>query len=165
QRVLIHGAGGGVGHLAVQLAKHLGAEVFATASEGKRDFVRGLGADEVIDYHKVDFTEAVKEVDVVLELVGKDYGTRSIGVLRPGGLLLTAVERSNAELAARTTAAGRRFKGISVEPDGPALATLAALVDSGVLRVHVEQSFPLEQVAKAHELVASAVRGKVVLTP
>ena len=164
QRVLIHGAGGGVGHLAVQLAKHLGAEVIATASEGKQSFVRGLGADQVIDYRAVDFTKAVQEVDVVLELVGKDYGTRSIGVLREGGLLVTAVERANADLAARTTAAGRRFKGIAVEPDGPGLQALAALVDSGELRVHVEQSFPLEQAGKAHELVASAVPGKVVLT-
>jgi NADPH:quinone reductase-like Zn-dependent oxidoreductase len=164
QRVLIHGAGGGVGHLAVQLAKHLGAEVIGTASAGKRDFVRGLGADEVIDYRAIDFTQAVKDVDVVLDLVGKDYGTRSITVLREGGLLVTAVERTNADLAARTTAAGRRFKGVAVEPDGYALEALAALVDSGALRVHVEQSFPLEQVGKAHELVSSAIPGKVVLT-
>jgi NADPH:quinone reductase-like Zn-dependent oxidoreductase len=164
QRVLIHGAGGGVGHLAVQLAKHLGAEVIGTASAGKREFVRGLGADEVIDYRKVDFTEAVRDVDVVLDMVGKDYGTRSIGVLREGGLLVTAVERSNAELAARVTAAGRQFKGVAVEPDRVALESVAALVDSGALRAHVEQSFPLEHVGKAHELVSSSPAGKVVLT-
>ena len=77
QRVLIHAAGGGVGHLAVQIAKHLGAEVTATASASKHRFVRDLGADHVIDYHKVDFTEQVRDMDVVLELVGGDYGTRS----------------------------------------------------------------------------------------
>lgn len=111
QRVLVHAAGGGVGHIAVQLAKGLGAYVIGTASSGKHGFVTDLGADEVIDYRNVDFTEVVRDVDVVLELVGGDYGSRSIDVLRPGGLLVTAVERTNAELAARTTAAGRRSPG------------------------------------------------------
>jgi NADPH:quinone reductase-like Zn-dependent oxidoreductase len=164
QRVLIHGGGGGLGHVAIQLAKHLGAEVIATASAGKHEFVRSLGADEVIDYRSVDFTQAVREVDVVLETVGGDYGTRSIGVLRPGGLLVTAVERMNRQLAATTVEAGRRFAGVGVEPDGHALELLAALVDAGAIRVHVEQTLPLAQVAKAHELLSTSLPGKLVLT-
>ncbi|PZS36946.1 MAG: NADPH:quinone reductase [Pseudonocardiales bacterium] len=164
QRVLVHAAGGGVGHLAVQIAKHLGAYVIGTASAGKHEFVRDLGADEVVDYRAVDFTEAVHDVDVVLELVGGDYGTRSIEVLRTGGLLVTAVERDNADLAARTRAAGRRFAGITVEPDGAGLERLAELVDAGRLRVHVEHALPLEDAAKAHALLESGLRGKVVLT-
>lgn len=164
QRVLVHAAGGGVGHLAVQIAKYLGAYLVGTASAGKHEFVRDLGADEVIDYRAVDFTEVVSDIDVVLELVGDDYGTRSIDVLRPGGLLATAVERTNRELADRTTAAGRRFAGITVEPDGQGLERLAGLVDAGQLRVHVEHAFPLEEVAKAHEMLEAGMTGKAVLT-
>ena len=166
QRVLIHAAAGGVGHLAVQLAKVLGAEVIATASEKRADFVKKLGADQIIDYRKTDFTKAVNDVDVVLELVGGDYGDRSVQVLKPGGLFITAVERTNAELAARTKKAGRRFAGIAVEPDGAALEKLAALTVEGKLHVEVSHAIPLADVAKAHALFdAGSVLGKIVLVP
>ncbi len=126
-RVLIHGAAGGVGHLAVQIAKALGAHVIGTASSGKHDFVRGLGAAEVIDYRSVDFTEIVRDADIVLETVGGDYGARSIETLRPGGLLVTIVDRLNRELAQKASDTGRRFAGVTVEPDHPGLEALAAL--------------------------------------
>ena len=165
QRVLIHAAGGGVGHLAVQIAKARGAHVIATASAAKHDFVRGLGADEVIDYHKVDFASAVKDVDVVLESVGGDYPTRSIDVLRRGGALVTLVDRMNAGLAQRVIASGRRFIGVAVEPDVVGLEQLVALVDRGALRVHVSHAIAFDQVARAHELYAAGgVTGKIVLT-
>lgn len=118
-RVLIHRAAGGVGHLAVQIAKARGAEVIALASTGKHEFVRGLGADEVIDYQAVDFTEKVRDVDVVFD--SSAQGDRSLSVLRPGGVLVTIVQHRDAELAARVEAAGRRFAGIGVEPDGAGL--------------------------------------------
>lgn len=165
QRVLIHAAAGGVGHLAVQIAQHLGAEVIATAGADKHQFVRGLGVDEVIDYRTVDFTAAVRDVDVVLDLVGGDYGARSLQVLRPGGVLVTAVDRTNTNLAARAAAAGRRFAGVTVEPDGAQLAQLAHLVDAGHLVVHVEHVFALDQAAQAHTLLdKGGLRGKSVLT-
>jgi NADPH:quinone reductase-like Zn-dependent oxidoreductase len=165
QRVLIHGAGGGVGHVAVQLAKVLGAHVIATASAGKHDFVASLGADELIDYRAVDFTTAVGDLDVVFDPVGGDYGERSLRVLRPGGALVSAVDRTNAELAARAEAAGMRFAGVAVDPDHAALERLADLVEDGRLRVHVERTFPLERVAEAHRLSEGGhVTGKVVLT-
>jgi NADPH:quinone reductase-like Zn-dependent oxidoreductase len=165
-RVLIHGAAGGVGHLAVQIAKAVGAQVIGTASPGKHDFVRGLGADEVIDYRSVDFAEIVKDADVVLETVGGDYGPRSIETLRPGGLLVTTVDRLNRELAQKVSDAGRRFAGMTVEPDHAGLEALAALVEAGKLRVHVEKAFPLEQAADAHRfLIEAKPRGKIVLTP
>lgn len=164
QRVLVHAAGGGVGHLAVQIAKDRGAHVIGTASSGKHEFVRSLGADEVIDYRTVDFADVVADVDAVLDLVGGGYGSRSIDVLAPGGLLVTAVDRADAELAARTRAAGRRFAGITVEPDGPGLERLADLVDAGRLRVHVEHAVALEEASKAHELLGSGIAGKIVLT-
>jgi NADPH:quinone reductase-like Zn-dependent oxidoreductase len=138
QRVLIHGAGGGVGHLAVQIAKARGAHVIGTASAAKHDFVASLGADELIDYRATDFAAHVGGADVVLDTIGGDTARRSIGVLRPGGLLVTIVGRRDVDLAARTKTAGRRFAGLSVEPDYPALEALADLADSGKLRVHLQ---------------------------
>jgi NADPH:quinone reductase-like Zn-dependent oxidoreductase len=165
-RVLIHAAAGGVGHIAVQIAKALGAQVIGTASTGKRDFVRALGADEVIDYRSVDFTEIVKDADVVLETVGGDNGVRSIKTLRHGGLLVTIVDRLNRELAQKVSKAGRRFAGLTVEPDHAGLEALAALAEAGKLKVHVERAFPLEQAADAHRFLMEAKpRGKIVLTP
>jgi NADPH:quinone reductase-like Zn-dependent oxidoreductase len=163
QRVLIHGAGGGVGHVAVQIAKERGAYVVATASAGKHDFVRALGADEVIDYRAVDFTAAVADIDVVLDAIGGEYGLRSVEVLRPGGLLVTLIDRADAELAARVEAAGRRFAGISVEPDPAGLEHLTELVDAGRLRPHVEHALPLEEAPRAHALLDTGPKGKVVL--
>ena len=163
QRVLIHAAAGGVVHLAVQIAKARGAYVVATASERKHDFVRQLGADQIIDYQAVDFTKATGDLDVVFELVGRDYGRRSIAVLRPGGLLITAVERLNEALGKEVEAAGRRFMGLTVEPDAGGLEALARLVDEGKLRVHVEQSFPLAEAARAHAALGASTTGKLVL--
>jgi NADPH:quinone reductase-like Zn-dependent oxidoreductase len=164
QRVLIHGAAGGVGHLAVQIAKGLGAQVIATASRAKADFVRELGADEVIDYEAEDFAAVARNIDTVLESIGGDYADRSLRTLRPGGLLVTIVERTNAQLAARVKAAGRRFAGVIVEPDSPGLEKLAEWVDSGRLRVHVDEVFPMTAVARAHRRLEGSVRGKLVLT-
>lgn len=118
----------------------------------------------MIDYRTVDFTAAVRDVDVVLDLVGGDYGARSLQVLRPGGVLVTAVDRTNTNLAARA-AAGRRFAGVTVEPDGAQLAHLADLVDAGHLVVHVEHVFALDQAAQAHTLLdKGGLRGRSVLT-
>jgi NADPH:quinone reductase-like Zn-dependent oxidoreductase len=164
QRVLIHGAGGGVGHIAVQIAVARGAHVIATASAAKHDFVRDLGAHDVIDYQTVDFAHAVTDVDVVLETVGRGYAERSLRVLRPGGLLVTIVERRNMELARKTKAAGRRFAGVVVEPDRDGLEKLSGLVESGRLRVHVEHVFRLAEAAKAHERLTGRTKGKIVLT-
>ncbi|MFD9601960.1 NADP-dependent oxidoreductase [Streptomyces sp. NPDC059970] len=162
-RVLIHRAAGGVGHFAVQIAKAHGAHVIAMASPARHDFVRGLGANEVIDYRTTDFTEAVKDADVVLDSTAQ--GDLSLGVLRPGGVLISIVEHADPKLAVRVEAAGRRFAGISVEPDYAALEAIANLVDAGLIRPHVEETFPLEEAGKAHELVASGhVQGKIVLT-
>lgn len=164
QRVLIHAAGGGVGHLAVQIAKARGAYVIGTAGADKHGLLRELGIDEVIDHRAVDFTTAVRDVDVVFELVGGDYAQRSIGVLRPGGLLITAVQRTDRELAKAVTGQGRRFAGIAVEPDHVGLEALAGLVAAGKLRVHVSHTVPLAEAARAHALLESGrTAGKIVL--
>ncbi|MEU7230424.1 NADP-dependent oxidoreductase [Streptomyces chrestomyceticus] len=164
-RVLVHGGGGGVGHVAIQIAKARGAHVVATASGSKREFVEGCGADEVIDYTAVDFTEAVRDIDVVLDTIGGVTAERSLDVLRPGGHLVTAVVEEDAQLAAKYEAAGMRFSGIAVDPDPVALRGLVELVEQGRLRVHVQETFPFERVADAHRLLDSGhLQGKLVLT-
>ncbi|GAB1692438.1 NADP-dependent oxidoreductase [Krasilnikovia sp. M28-CT-15] len=164
-RVLIHGAGGGVGHLAVGIAKALGAYVIGTASAGKHDFVRGLGADEVIDYQAVDFTTVVDGVDLVLDPLGGAVSERSLTVLRPGGLLLSLVGRGDEQMIKSATEAGVRFEGISVEPDHHGLERLTELIDRGAVRPHVSHVFPLGAAPEAHALLDGGTKGKIVLTP
>jgi hypothetical protein len=166
QRVLIHGGGGGVGHIAVQIAKAQGAHVITTASAAKRSFLLGLGADDVIDYRAADFTQVAADLDVVFDLVGGGYGERSLRVLRPGGALVTVVDHTNRELARKAEACGALFAGVTVEPDHHALEALAGLADDGLLRVHVGHTFALDDVASAHRLVENGhLTGKVVLIP
>jgi len=163
QRVLISRAAGGVGHLAVQIAKVRGAHVIALASKGKHEFVRSLGADEVIDYKDVDFTEVLGDLDVVLD--ANADGERSLSVLRPGGALISILQHGDAALARKVEDSGRRFVGLSVEPDYASLEAIAKLVDAGKVRPHVSTALPLEEVVKAHEVLdrGDAV-GKIVLT-
>lgn len=164
-RVLIHGGGGGVGHVAIQIAKARGAHVVTTASGSKREFVEGFGADEVIDYTAVDFSEAVRDIDVVLDTIGGDTVERSLEVLRPGGHLVTAVAEEDEKLIAKFEAAGMRFSGIAVDPDPIGLRGLVELVEQGRLRVHVQETFPFERVADAHRLLDGGhLQGKLVLT-
>ncbi|MEV4805660.1 NADP-dependent oxidoreductase [Nonomuraea sp. NPDC049421] len=165
-RVLVHGGGGGVGHVAIQIAKALGAYVITTASGSKRTFTEELGADEVIDYTTTDFAEQVRDVDVVLDTIGGDAVERSLGVLRPGGHLVTAVAEEDTVLATAYEAAGMRFSGIAVEPDPIALHRLADLAAQGRLRVHVQETFPFDRVTDAHRLLDTGhLQGKLVLTP
>lgn len=165
-RVLVHAAAGGVGHLAVQIAKARGAYVIGTAREEKDDFLRGLGIDETIDYTAEPFEEVVSDVDVVLDLIGgDDYGLRSLRTLREGGLLIPVPGGVSEAVAAAAKEQSKRATGMQVEPDYPGLESLAALADSGQLKVAIEETFPLERAAEAHErLQAGRARGKVVLT-
>jgi NADPH:quinone reductase-like Zn-dependent oxidoreductase len=167
QRVLIHAAAGGVGHLAVQFAKHLGAHVVATASAGRHAWLKELGADQVIDYTTVRFEDAVQGVDVVIDLVGDAHdrtSLRSLDVLRPDGLLVAIPAGVSPELAQAAAAAGVRATPFLVEPDGPALARIAELIDAGEVAVEVEAVFPLEQAAQAHSRGENGrTRGKLVL--
>lgn len=165
QRVLIHAAAGGVGHVAVQIAKARGAYVIGTASTANQEFVRGLGADEVIDYTAVDFAEAVSEVDVVLDAIGGEYGPRSLRTLRPGGIVVSLASPAELQLAELARPQGKRARFMAVEADLHGLREIAALVESGLLRAHVDTALPLGEVVKAHELIAGGrTVGKVVLT-
>jgi NADPH:quinone reductase-like Zn-dependent oxidoreductase len=163
QRALVHAAAGGVGSAGVQLAKAKGAWVAGTASARNLGFVRELGADQPIDYTAGPFEDAVKDVDVVFDTIGGDTQRRSLGVLKPGGILVSIVEPPSAEEAA---ARGVRAEFFGVSPDGRRLAEVARLVDGGKLKAHVETVLPLKEVRKAHELSQTGrTRGKIVLVP
>lgn len=169
QRILIHAAGGGVGHLAVQIAKKLGAYVIGTASQSKHDWLRGLGADEMVDYRTVSFEDVVDEVDVVLDLVGiaqPDTSVRSLSVLRPDGLFVGVAPGVPAGFSQLARAAGIRTSlDLLVEPDGHGLSQLAALIESGELKVNVEKQFDLLDAVAAHQWAEqNRSSGKVVLT-
>ncbi|WP_127941158.1 NADP-dependent oxidoreductase [Nonomuraea polychroma] len=166
QRVLIHAAAGGVGHLAVQIAKARGAYVIGTASAAKHDFLRGLGVDELIDYRNEDFSEIVRDVDVVLDTICGDYGPRSLRTMRRGGtivsLALSLFDRSVHQVAAEL---GLRSETMLVEPDQAGMRAIAALAEAGRLRVEVAAALPLADAAKAHELgETNRTTGKIVLT-
>jgi NADPH:quinone reductase-like Zn-dependent oxidoreductase len=165
QRILIHAASGGVGHLAVQLAKLRGAHVLCTARAVKHDFLRSLGADELIDYTTTDFAQAARGVDVVFDLIGGAYGPRSVATLRPGGLLLGAALDTGVT-PDWVTQQGRRYQHVSVRPSGADLAThITPLVAEHKLTVHVDRTFPLSELAAAHTYCETGhVTGKVVIT-
>jgi NADPH:quinone reductase-like Zn-dependent oxidoreductase len=165
QRILIHGAAGGVGHLAVQIAKSRGATVVGTAKAAQHDFLRGLGADQLIDYTATPFEEEVADLDVVLDLIGGETSRRSIATLRPGGLLIVLPSGADQTVLAEAGRHGIRATNIMVEPDYAALEQIAELAESGRLRVTVDAAFPLEEAAQAHELGESrSSRGKIVLS-
>ncbi|WP_371498325.1 NADP-dependent oxidoreductase [Kitasatospora sp. NBC_00374] len=165
QRVLVHAAAGGVGHVAVQLAKALGGYVIGTASAGKHGFVKGLGADEVIDYTAVDFASAVSEVDVVLDTVGDDYSARSLPLVRDGGTLVSLAGWAVNEVKPQAAERGVWAGFLLVEPDRAALLAVNELVAAGKLRVEVSTVLPLAEAAKAHELLESGrTVGKIVLS-
>ncbi|CAM5705474.1 hypothetical protein SBADM41S_10882 [Streptomyces badius] len=164
QRVLIHAAAGGVGHLAVQIAKSLGAYVIGTASAAKHDFVRGLGADEVVDYRTVDFGDAVRDVDMVLDPLAGETRARSLDVLRPGGTLVSLLPGGDPAEAAKAAAREIRVENLLVEADHAGMTAIADLVRAGELRAHVEAAFPLAEAAKAHALGETGrTTGKLVL--
>jgi NADPH:quinone reductase-like Zn-dependent oxidoreductase len=166
QRVLILGAAGGVGHLAVQIARARGAFVIGTARAAKHAFLAGLGANEAIDYTSEDVAGRAGEVDVVLDLVGGESGPAALPALRDGGIIVVVPSLSGLD-ALRGLAGDRvRVTGILVEPDRTGMEALAALVEAGELRPHVERTFPLADAARAHELGETGrTKGKLVLVP
>jgi NADPH:quinone reductase-like Zn-dependent oxidoreductase len=162
QRVLIHGGAGGVGHFAVQLARLKGAGVTATASGRNQEFLRELGADRPVDYETSRFEDVARDIDVVLDSFSGEIRARSWKVLKKGGILVSILGPPPAEEEA--AAHGVRATMMWVRGDADQLARIAALLDAGRIRVHVDAVFPLAEAARAHQLSATGhVRGKIAL--
>ena len=158
QTVLIHGAAGNVGAYAVQLAKQAELQVFATAGPADLDYVRGLGAEMVVNYKTTKFEDAVPPVDAVLDTVGGEMQHRSFRVLKPGGILVSSVSPP-------PQTAGFRSAFFLVDVTSARLSTLAMSLDSGKVTAEVGTVLPLEEARRAHEMLAGAPhkRGKIVL--
>lgn len=162
QRVLIHAAAGGVGSLAVQIAKARGARVVATCSPRNADLVKSLGADELVNYRAVDFTRSMLPVDVVFDTVGGQTQEASWAVLKPGGLLVSIVVPPQEE---RARALGVRSAFVFIQPSARILRELAQLIDAGTVQPVLGATFPLAKAADAQRLSQTGhARGKIVLT-
>ncbi len=161
QRVLIHGGAGGVGHFAVQFAKAKGAWVATTVSGEDIALARKLGADRPIDYKAETFEDAVKDIDLVFDLIGGDTQTRSFAVLKDGGTLISTLQKPDEAELARRHARGAHYLA---KPDARELAEIARLIDAGKVRVVINAIYPLEEVARAHKHMENDhIAGKVVL--
>src|SRR5215831_8136036 len=161
QTALIHGAAGGVGVFATQLARWKGARVIVTSSARDADFVRELGADEVLDYATTRFEEMVHDVDLVFDTVGGETLARSWQVVKPGGALVSVVS----PLSGQPLREDIRYIYFIVEPSGAQLREIGALIDAGQIHPVVDQVFPLAQARQAYEAAATGhPRGKIVIT-
>jgi len=167
QRILIHAGAGGVGHFAVQFARFFGAYVIATGSTRNIGWLKELGANETVDHTSERFDEVIDTVDVVIDLVGNvhdDTGSRSISVVRHGGLIVNAPTGSWPTFMEEAAAAGLRATTYKVAPDGVNLAVISRLLESGDVRVFVDQVFDMDKAADAHRsLETGHTRGKIVL--
>lgn len=168
QRVLITGAAGGVGHLAVQIAKHQGAYVIVTARTERHEWLTQLGADELIDYSAVQFEHAVSDVDVVIDLIGDardSTASRAVSTLRQGGVIVSLPGGVPQSLATSAALRGVRASAMAVEPDIVGLHALAAMASAGALSVDIAETFDYVHSADAPARVeAGHARGKVVLS-
>ncbi|OMC42341.1 hypothetical protein A5742_31035 [Mycolicibacterium fortuitum] len=165
QRVLVSAAAGGVGHLAVQIAKARGAYVIGTARAAKHDFVRGLGADEVVDYTTTVVHEAVRDVDAVIQMFGGAAGCDALYCLRAGGVLVSAQAAWTPGLFDRARELNVHAYDYLVEPDAAGLQSIAELAADGRLRVHLAAQYPLSEAAQALKVIGdSRTTGKIVLT-
>lgn len=163
--VLIHAAAGGVGHFAVQIAKHIGAHVIATASAKNKDFVLTLGADEFIDYKQTSFTEVVKDIDFVLEAIGGANFQQSIQVLKPFGTIVTLPSGHTKEDEYKAQEKNiHACYFMSVYSDKKAITEIATLLEKEIIKPHVSHVFNFEEIAQAHLQVETGhTIGKVVV--
>jgi NADPH:quinone reductase-like Zn-dependent oxidoreductase len=160
-RVLVIGAAGGIGHLAVQIAKARGAHVTALASADNLEFVRSLGADEALDYDATDLTEAVRDQDVVLDVVGGDYPGMALTVLKRGGIIVSTQPSTLPPIADAAADRGIRLAGVIVEADGRGMSELADLAAAGKLVPTIAATFPLEEASAASGMTDLASDGKL----
>lgn len=165
QNVLVHAASGGVGHIAVQLAKHLGAKVTGTSSLKNRDFVLGLGADSHIDYHSFDWKNADEKFDFVLDTIGGENIDHSLEVTKKGGSIISIPTGLNEEVTAKAESKGVKGYFILVQSSGDDMKQIANLLESGAIKPHVSKTFPFGQMREAHlEQETGRTVGKIVVT-
>ena len=165
QRVLIQAAAGGVGHFAVQFAKHIGAYVVGTASAENKEFVLGLGADVHIDYKTDRFEELIKDIDFVLDTIGGEIIDRSLKVMKKGGTIISINSGANEQVAEKAKAKGIFGGKMLVQSSGEDMQHLGSLLEEGALKPTVSMVFPLEKIAEAHAQVETGkTRGKIVVT-
>lgn len=161
QKILIHGGAGGIGSISIQLAKSIGAHVATTVSSNDKEYVKELGADEIIDYKTEKFDEKLRDFDAVFDTVGGDTADRSFLVLKKGGILVSMLGQPNPELAQKHDVSA---VGIGTSVDAKHLSRLTELVESEKVKPQVDKVFPLDQVKEAFEYQEKeSPRGKVVL--
>jgi NADPH:quinone reductase-like Zn-dependent oxidoreductase len=164
-RVLIHAAAGGVGHFALQMAKHLEAYVVGTSSEKNKDFVLSMGADEHIDYAANPFETQVKNIDFVLDTMGGDHIDRSLEIMNSGGTLISIPSALNTGVEEKSKAKGVNGYATFVQSSGEDMKTIAGLLEKGSLKSHISESYTFDQMAAAHHQMESGrTVGKIVVT-
>lgn len=164
ERVLVHAAAGGVGHYAVQLAKHAGAYVIGTASAANRDYVLSLGADEFIDYKAQPFETVVKDLDFVLDAIGGDNIDRSLEVIRPGGTLISIPSGLNETVTKKAEAKGIKGYFTLVQSNGDDMRALAELLEKGILKSTVSKIYSFDNMKEAHlQIETGRTVGKVAV--
>jgi NADPH:quinone reductase-like Zn-dependent oxidoreductase len=161
QKILIHAGSGGVGTLAIQIAKHLGAEVATTTSAANIDMVKSLGADVVIDYKTQDFEEALSDYDLVFDMMGGEIMEKSFKVLKKGGSLISIKGEDSKGLAAQY---GVQFDAFFMWPSGEMLSQLAQLISDGALKPVIDRTFSIDQIQEAYTyLLGGRAKGKIVI--
>ncbi|QHS58172.1 NADP-dependent oxidoreductase [Chitinophaga agri] len=164
QRILVHAAAGGVGHFVVQMAKHIGAHVIGTSSVANRDFLKGIGLDEHIDYKSQDFTKVVKDVDLVFDTLGPESVAQSIGVVRSGGTIVSIPTTIPADIVEKAKENGVHAFFFLVQSSGEDMQAIADLLEKGILTPYVNH-YDFSQMDIAHQQQETAgTRGKIVLT-
>ena len=165
QHLLMHAAAGGVGHYAVQIAKHFGATVTGTASAANAAYLKELGVDAVIDYTSEDFEAKIKDVDIVFDPLGGEITQRSLNVLKPGGTLISIVGGVKENLASVVSEKNIKAKNYLVHSSGEDMAQIARMLEQGKLRSTVSHQFAFTEMAKAHQQIETGkTKGKVVVS-
>lgn len=164
-KVLIHSAAGGVGHFAVQMAKHLGAWVAGTASGKNKEFIMGLGADKHIDYEKQNFEDLLNDMDFVLDTIGGEYSDRSFNVLRPGGTIVCIPSGTSEDITQKASERGLNGYHFRVQASGDDMKAIAGMLENGIIKSVVSKSFTFGEIRAAHlQIETGKTRGKIVVT-
>jgi NADPH:quinone reductase-like Zn-dependent oxidoreductase len=165
-RILIHSAAGGVGHYAVQMAKHLGAWVSGTSSGKNREFVLNLGVSQHIDYENTRFEDVLKDLDFVLDAMGGDYIDRSLKVLKEGGKIVCMPTALAEDVAEKATREGKKGLTFLVNSNGDDMNEIAYLMERKIIKSYISQTFSFDQIQDAHiQIESGKTKGKIVMVP